>query len=79
MEIKKNYLQAREKYDEILSAIGEYFDLFRQNTDRLEDLFLQILENFQMKIPHTFTVFKEIHYEMYKKLVINNGMLKRII
>jgi hypothetical protein len=40
IEIKKKYPQARTKYDEIISAIGEYFDLFKANTDRLEDLWV---------------------------------------
>jgi hypothetical protein len=35
--------RAGAKYDEILSAIGEYFELFKTHTDLLEDLWLQLL------------------------------------
>ena len=37
------YADERAKYDEILSAIGEYFELFKTHTDLLEDLWLQLL------------------------------------
>jgi hypothetical protein len=38
------YVEEKAKYDEILSAIGEYFELFKTHTDLLEDLWLQLLE-----------------------------------
>ncbi len=34
------YASEKAKYDEILSAIGEYFELFKTHTDLLEDLWL---------------------------------------
>ena len=34
---------SQKSYDEILSAIGEYFELFKHNTNLLEDMWLQIL------------------------------------
>ena len=34
------YTQEKTKYDDILSAIGEYFELFKSHTDLLEDLWL---------------------------------------
>lgn len=40
----KKYASEKPKYDEILSAIGEYFELFRTHTDLLEDLWLQLLD-----------------------------------
>lgn len=39
-----DYREKSAKFDEILSAVGDYFDLFKQNTQRLEDLWLQMLE-----------------------------------
>jgi hypothetical protein len=35
-----NYKDKKLKFDEILSAIGDYFELFKSNTDRLEDLWI---------------------------------------
>jgi hypothetical protein len=34
------YASEKTKYDEILSAIGEYFELFKNHTDLLEDLWI---------------------------------------
>jgi len=31
---------SQKSYDEILSAIGEYFELFKHNTNLLEDMWL---------------------------------------
>ena len=34
----------QRSFDEILSAVGDYFDLFKNNTDKLEALWLQLLD-----------------------------------
>lgn len=34
----------QKNFDEILSAVGDYFDLFKNNTDKLEALWLQLLK-----------------------------------
>jgi hypothetical protein len=39
----KRYTSEKDKFNEILSAIGEYFELFKTHTDLLEDLWLQLL------------------------------------
>ena len=40
IKIGAGYKEKKSKYEEILSAMGEYFELFKKNTERLEDLFL---------------------------------------
>jgi hypothetical protein len=39
-KLKSSYKDEKAKFDEILSAIGDYFDLFKANTQRLECLWL---------------------------------------
>lgn len=73
-----DYKDKSAKFDEILSAVGDYFDLFRQNTLRLEDLWLQILEYLQLK-PPLQTIFSQIHYISYTKLVIRNPHIYELI
>ena len=41
----------QKHFDEILSAVGDYFDLFKNNTEKLEALWLQLLEF--INIPNT--------------------------
>lgn len=36
----KPYRDYHAKFDEILSAVGDYFELFKNNTNKLEDLWL---------------------------------------
>lgn len=50
-KIKVEYKDEPLKFDDILSAIGDYFDLFKTNTTRLEGLWLQLLNYFGLKPP----------------------------
>ena len=52
--IKREYKDEKAKFDDILSAIGDYFDLFKTNTTRLECLWLQLLNFFGLKPPSSF-------------------------
>ena len=38
--VAKDYKDFQPKFDEILSAVGDYFELFKNNTNKLEDLWL---------------------------------------
>ena len=50
-KIHKEYKYEAVKFDEILSAIGDYFDLFKANTCRLEQLWLHMLKFFDLAPP----------------------------
>jgi hypothetical protein len=78
-KIKREYKDEQAKFDDILSAIGDYFDLFKSNTARLECLWLQLLNYFGLKPPQNITIFREQHYKIYKKIVINNRTLKLLV
>jgi len=63
--LNKPFDEVRKDYDDFLSALIEYFDLFKKNKDKLEDLWLQILEYFQLPPTGNHTIFDEIHYAKY--------------
>jgi hypothetical protein len=65
IEEVKSYRDEQAKFDEILVAISDYFDLFRNNTDRLEDLWMQLLEFLGLENPNEHTVFRRRHYSTY--------------
>ena len=67
------------KFDEILSAVGDYFDLFKNNTDKLEDLWLQLLDYVKVQNNSQYRIFKQIHYSIYIKKVIRNQVIQKII
>jgi hypothetical protein len=46
--IAKDYKDYTQKFDEILSAVGDYFELFKNNTNKLEEVWLQLLEYLQV-------------------------------
>ena len=54
--------ELQAKFDEILSAVGDYFDLFKNNTDKLEDLWLQLLDYVKVKNTSQYRIFKRTHY-----------------
>ena len=58
-KIKIEYKDEPYKYDEIIQAIGDYFDLFKNKTDQLECLWLQMLNYFELKPPQDHTIFRE--------------------
>ncbi len=47
--VAKDYKDFQPKFDEILSAVGDYFELFKNNTNKLEDLWLQLLDFLKLK------------------------------
>jgi len=47
--VAKDYREFQPKFDEILSAVGDYFELFKNNTNKLEDLWLQLLDFLKLK------------------------------
>jgi len=49
--VAKDYKDFQTKFDEILSAVGDYFELFKNNTNKLEEVWLQLLEFLQLKNP----------------------------
>jgi|TARA_B110000285_G_C15118393_1_gene615548 hypothetical protein len=58
-KIKREYKDEPAKFDDILSAIGDYFDLFKTNTNKLECLWLQLLNYFGLNTPQNNTIFRE--------------------
>ena len=79
IEEVKSYRDEQAKFDEILVAVSDYFDLFKNNTDRLEDLWMQLLEFLGLPNPNEHTVFRQTHYSTYIRIVIKNEEIKAII
>ena len=75
----KEYKDFQTKFDEILSAVGDYFELFKNNTNKLEELWLQLLDYLQLKSKSAFQVFKRCHYDTYIKNVIKFNIIQSIV
>ena len=59
--------------------MGDYFELFKNNTDKLEDLWLQLLDFLKLKNTNLHTVFKATHYQTYIEKVIKHSVIRKII
>ena len=46
-----DYPKKKQKFDDIIQAVADYFALFKNNTERLEDLFLQLIEILELEVP----------------------------
>ena len=79
MQTKDYRGDLQAKFDEILSAVGDYFDLFKNNTDKLEDLWLQLLDYVKVKNTSQYRIFKQTHYQIYIRKVIKNNVIQKII
>lgn len=66
-------------FDEILSAVGDYFDLFKNNTDKLEALWLQLLDYLNVRNSNQYRIFRNMHYTIYVNTVIKNMTITAII
>jgi hypothetical protein len=75
----KSYCELQPKFDEVLSAVGDYFELFKNNTNKLEDLWLQLLDYLHLKNHSNYTIFKRAHYSTYLRKVIKFDYIQKII
>ncbi len=69
-----DYGTKKEFFDDTLYAISEYFELFKRNTDRLEDLFTQLHEALGLKRP-PLCKFEHYHGQFYAEIVLKNDKL----
>ena len=53
--------------------------MFKNNTNKLEDLWLQLLDFLELKNHSAFTIFKCVHYSTYIKKVIKDDYIQKII
>ena len=79
MKAKEYRGELQKNFDEILSAVGDYFDLFKNNTDKLEALWLQLLEYVSVQNTNQCRIFRRMHYSIYIRTVIKNKTITAII
>jgi len=58
----KDYRDAPQDFDRMLITIWNYFELINQNSAKIEDIWLNMLEVLQLPRPNKYTVFKAVHH-----------------
>jgi len=79
LKVKEYRGELQKNFDEILSAVGDYFDLFKNNTDKLEALWLQLLSYVNVTNTNQYRIFRRMHYTIYVSTVIKNKTITAII
>ena len=75
LKVKEYRGELQRNFDEILSAVGDYFDLFKNNTDKLEALWLQLLDYLNVRNSNQCRIFRRMHYTIYINTVIKNKII----
>ena len=77
--IVQNYKQCPLEYEAIVKALSDYFQNFKDTSDSVEMIWVQLLKFFKIPIPHTHTIFLQQHYTFYIDKVLNNRAISLII
>ena len=60
----------------IIISLTQYFDLINRNSLKLEDLWLNILEVLGLERPNRNSVFKAIHHQGFRNLILKNPLMQ---
>ena len=63
----------------MLITIWNYFDMINQNSAKIEDLWLNMLEILQLPRPNKYTVFKAIHHQAFRNCVLKDPLIRQVI
>ena len=79
-EIKKEFsAESFQAYGSIVSAVYEYFELFKKSANKLEYIILEMHKRLKIKPFNSRTFIHAIHYKVYLVKVIEVQGVKEIL
>ena len=72
----KDYRDSPVDFDQMLITIWNYFELINQNSAKIEDIWLNILEVLQLPRPNKFTIIKSIHYQAFRNVILKDPLIR---
>ena len=63
----------------MIITIIQYFDLVNLTSTKLEDLWLNLLEVMGLERPNKYTVFKAVHHQGFRNVILKDPLIKQII
>ena len=72
----KDYRDSPQDFDQMLITIWNYFELINQNSAKIEDLWLNMLEILQIPRPNKYTVFKAVHHQAFRNCVLKDPLIR---
>lgn len=78
-EYIKEYPECPMAFDQMIITIIQYFDLVNLTSTKLEDLWLNLLEVLCLERPNKYTVFKAVHHQGFRNVILKDPLIKQII
>lgn len=63
-------------FDQMLISITQYFDLVNLTSFKIEDLWLNLLSAFGLERPNDYTVFKAVHHQGFRNIVLKDPLVR---
>lgn len=63
-------------FDQMIITITQYFELININSTKLEDLWLNILDVLCLERPNSYTVFKAVHHQGFRNIVLKDPLVR---
>jgi len=71
----KDYAECPMAFDQMIISLTQYFDLINLNSYKMEDLWLNILEVLGLERPNRFTVFKAVHHQGFRNVILKDPLM----
>ena len=75
----KDYPDCPMAFDQMIISIHQYFELVDLNSIKLEDLWLNLLEVLNLERPNKYTVFKAVHHQSFRNIILKDPLMQQII
>lgn len=71
----KDYAECPIAFDQMIISLSQYFNLINLLSYKLEDLWLNILEVLGLERPNRFTVFKAVHHQGFRNVILKDPLM----
>jgi len=75
----KDYPECPAAFDQMVISLTQYFELLNLNSDKIEDLWLNLLEAVGLERPNQFTVFKAVHHQGFRNMILKDPLMQQIV
>lgn len=62
-------------FDQMVISVAQYFDIVNINSDKVEDLWLNILDVIAVERPNKYTVFRQVHYQGFRNVILKDLLI----
>ena len=78
-ELVKKYPENPMAFDQMVFSVARYFDIINLNTDKIEDLWLNLLDVIGVERTNKYTIFRKVHYQGFRNIVLKDPLIAQVI